>query len=250
MDSPFIVIAGWIFLTVAVICWTNWKREKKKLADIVSTPTSKISTLLREKRNSGKMVEVKGKLVTEEPLLSLFTKMECVFYHAIERDKVREVSYSSRNGSGGKRERIYYSTSTDERSSKNFFIEDETGRIPVSPEGFEVEGKTVLKKEEPRPGADEFNLGVAFKPCGEKIIAVQNIETILPVGQNAYAIGELFVGKHGPFIGADPLKEKTCLISVQSEEFMVRAGSAKTRKNLIIGIVSLIVGIFLIFWGW
>jgi hypothetical protein len=71
---------------------------------------------------------------------------------------VREVSYSSRNGSGGKRERTYYSTSTDERSSENFFIEDETGRIAISPEGFEVKGKTVLKKEEPRQGADEFKV--------------------------------------------------------------------------------------------
>lgn len=247
MTRPFVVIAGWILCIVAIICRENWKRQRKRLTDIASTPTSKVAELLQAQKNSGKIVEVKGKLVAEEILSAPFTQRDCVFFHSTERDKVRAISYDSRSGSGRKRERIYYSTNTDSRSSQKFFIEDETGKIGIDPEGFEIEGDVVLKTEKAtHDEKNTINLGVAFQQCGEKIIAVLRKEMILPPGKRAYAIGELFVGSQGPFIGADPLKEKTCLVSLQSEESMLSDSSESVRKNLVIGILSLIAGLSLI----
>ncbi|MGM0601056.1 MAG: GIDE domain-containing protein [Candidatus Rifleibacteriota bacterium] len=246
MNNWITVLAGWIILIVAVVSFTNWKKQKKKLKHIVNTPTSKISSLLREKRNTGKMVEVKGKLVIEEPLLSPFTKRKCVFYHSTVVDEVRKVYMSE----GRKRQRIYHSTSTDERSNDIFFIEDDTGKIQVDPEGFEIDSRTVLNKKESKPGEKGLNFGTIFKPYGEKIIAVITKEKILPVGQKAYAIGELFVSGSKIFIGSDPLKEKTCFISTKSEEFLVSSNISKSKKNFVVGIVATIVGLSLIYLGW
>lgn len=246
MDNWIIVLIGWIFLIGAVVCFTNWKKQKKKLKHIVDTPTSKIASILGEKRNTGKMVEVKGKLVAEDPLLSPFTKQKCVFYHSTVVDKVRKVY----NSGGSKRQSFYDSTSTDQRSSQKFFIEDDTGKIPIDPEGFEIDGKLVLNKKKHKPGENGWSFGPLFKPYGEKIIAVVTKESILPVGQKAYAIGELFVSDAKAFIGSDPLQVNTCFVSIKSEEFLVRDNTSKIRMNFALGIVAAIVGLFLIVVGW
>jgi hypothetical protein len=246
MENWITVLAGWILLIGAVVCFTNLRNQKKKLKHILNTPTSKVASLLREKRNTGKMVEVKGKLVVEEPLLSPFTKSRCVFYHSTVVDEVRKVYMSG----GTKRQSIYHSTSTDERSSQRFFIEDDSGKIQIDPEGFEIDGSRVLNKKEPKPGENGLNFGAFFKPYGEKIIAVITKETILPVGKQAYAIGELFVSGAKVFIGSDPMNEKTCFVSLKSEEFLVRDNKGKIKKNLVGGIVATIAGLTLIYLGW
>ena len=224
MEKPELLIFGLVLISVAGYFFYRWYVLRKKLIDIIATPTSKIGTLLNAKKNSGNIVEVKGKLVSDEDLLkSPYANRDCVYYHSTEKDKVREVSQPA--GSRHKSTRIYYSISSEVKSDKKFFIEDTTGRIAIDPEGAEVDGLVVHKTIEPVSGSESSGFfGSMFEPCGERIVAVLKEEEILPASRQAYVIGELFVGSKGPFIGSSPAKDKTFFISLKTEESLVGAG--------------------------
>jgi hypothetical protein len=228
MEKPELLIFGISLLAMGGVVFYLWLEMRKKIIDIVATPTSKIGSLLGARSNSGKIVEVKGKLVGEDEMLkSPFANRDCVYYHAIEKDKVREVYYAS-GRSGGKRSRIYYSVSSEYKSNQRFFIEDGSGRIPIDPEGAEIHGIKVFNTIEPVGGGESFGfLSTMLEPCGEKIIAVIKEETILPANRRVYVIGELFVGSKGPFIGGSPTKDKTFMVSVKSEEELIGEGQRK-----------------------
>ncbi|HAE37488.1 MAG TPA: hypothetical protein DCG57_02480 [Candidatus Riflebacteria bacterium] len=231
MQQPELLIIGLVLCGFAGYFFYRWYVLRKKLIDIIATPTSKIGTLLNAKKNSGNIVEVKGKLVTDADLLkSPFANRDCVYYHAVEKDKVREVSQPP--GSRSKSTTIYYSVSSDMKSDRQFFIEDNTGRIAIDPEGAEVDGQVVHKTIEPVGGGDSSGFfGSMFEPCGEKIIAVLKEEAILPVNRQAYVIGELFVGSKGPFISSSPAKDKTFFISLKTEEALV--GESQREMNFL-----------------
>lgn len=223
MEQPELLIAGLCLFAFAIYFFYRWYVLRKKIINIIATPTSKIGSLLNAKKNTGKIVEVKGKLVAdEEPLKSPFASRDCVYYHSVEKDKVREISRGSRNS---KQTRVYLSVSSDVKSDTKFYIEDNSGRILIDPEGAEVDGMVVHKTIEPVGGGGSTGFfGSMFEPCGTKIIAVVKEEEILPNNRNAYVIGELFVGKKGPFIGGSPAKDKTFFVSLKTEEDLVGEG--------------------------
>jgi len=231
MEKPELLIIDLILCGIAGYFFYRWYVLRKKLIDIIATPTSKIGTLLNAKKNSGNIVEVKGKLVSDDELLkSPFASRDCVYFHAVEKDKVRVISQGS--GSRRRSTRIYYSVSSDVKSDKQFYIEDNTGRIAIDPEGADVDGLVVHKTIEPVGGGDSSGFfGSMFEPCGEKIIAVLKEETILPANRQAYAIGELFVGSKGPFISSSPAKDKTFFISLKTEEALV--GESQREMNFL-----------------
>ncbi|PKL47695.1 MAG: hypothetical protein CVV42_12425 [Candidatus Riflebacteria bacterium HGW-Riflebacteria-2] len=224
MEKPELLIAGLCVLAIAIYFFYRWYVLRRKIIDIIATPTSKISTLLNAKQNAGNVVEVKGKLVADnEVLKSPYANKDCVYYHSVEKNKIREVSQPS--GSRRKHVRVYLEVFSETKSDKRFFIEDNTGRIPIDPEGAEVDGMFVHKTIEPVGGGDSSGFfGSMFEPCGSKIIAVLKEEQILPANRNAYSIGELFVGSKGPFIGGSPAKDKTFFISLKTEEALVGEG--------------------------
>jgi len=224
MEKPELLIAGLCVLAIGVYLFYRWYVLRQKIIDIIATPTSKIGTLLNAKKNAGNVVEVKGKLVGEDELLkSPYASKDCVYYHSTEKNKIREVTQSS--GSRGKSVRTYVETFSESKSDRRFFIEDETGRISIDPEGAEVDGMVVHKTIEPVGGGDSTGFfGSMFEPCGSKIIAVIKEEQILPANRKAYLIGELFVGSKGPFIGGSPAKDKTFFISLKTEEALIGEG--------------------------
>jgi len=251
MRHPILIITGWIICIPAVYYIDRWRKLRKKLKDITGTQTSLIGSLLRSSRSTGRIVEVKGKLVANsEVLKSYFTESDCVFFHAVEKDKVREV-YKSKSSDLTNSSRIYYSISTDKKSEHTFYLEDSTGKILIDPEGAEVDGKVVLKSIEPTFGEENSStFSSAFQPCGEKIIAVIKEEQILPLGEQAYVIGELFFGSNGPIIGSSPEKDKTFLISLKDEETLVKSGNSELYQAIVFSIVASVAGIALIIMGW
>lgn len=229
MEKPELIIIGCVLICFAGYLFYRWYVLRKKIIDILNTPTSKISSLLGATKGSGKMVEIKGKIIANDEILrSPHTNRECVYYHSTEKDKIRKIYQES--GRHTKKTRIYFNTTADLKSDRVFYIDDTTGRIAIDPEGAEVDGQVVLKKLEPvGMGESSSWLGNMFEPCGEKIIGTLKEEQILPPNRYAYVIGELFVGKKGPFLASTPTKDKTFLISLKSEESLV--GDGKKELN-------------------
>lgn len=94
-------------------------REKKRL--IENIPTSTVRGM------AVGLVEVKGKAVCiEQPLISYFAKAPCVFF----RYQVEELR------SSGKSSR--WVTIASYSSTNYFYLEDETGKVAVDPQGAEL----------------------------------------------------------------------------------------------------------------
>jgi len=222
MNSPVFFIFLIVILFFAGAGLYRWFLLRRKIAHIVNTPTSQIRQLLDGRFKRETMVEVKGALTIDEPLMAPYTKRECVFFHSQEIDKIERIEYRRTSKGSRKTRTIVYNTTSERKSYQKFYIEDFTGRIEVCPASFEIEGKKVLDREVPRQGASSGFWGTLFKPCGDKIIADITRESILPLHQKAYIIGHYYIGNDGPYIGGCPDKAKTSLISVQSEEEILK----------------------------
>ncbi len=97
---------------------------------IENTPTSKIRSIAMG------MVEVKGEAVRKYALISPMSQTPCVFY--------RLTKYKRRA-----RDHQWRVTSVSSSNNVPFYIEDETGRVEVNPEGCQVRAGT---KQEGTPG--------------------------------------------------------------------------------------------------
>ncbi|MFA5598710.1 MAG: GIDE domain-containing protein [Pusillimonas sp.] len=233
MINPVFILFAIVILAFAGRLLFKWFLLRRKITHIVNTPTSQIRHLLDGRFKRETMVEVKGTLTTDEPLTAPYTKRDCVFFHSQEIDKIERIEYR-RTGKGSKKNRsIVYNTTSERKSYQKFYIEDFTGRIEVCPASFEIEGKKVLDREIPREGASSGFWGTLFKPCGDKIIADITRESILPLHQKAYIIGHYYIGNEGPYIGGCPDKAKTSLISVQTEDEIVKQLSRKSYLYLL-----------------
>ncbi|MDI9308572.1 MAG: hypothetical protein QM535_00035 [Limnohabitans sp.] len=112
----FLVIIG--FIVLAFFLPSN-KNNFLKYQSIL--PTSKIHSVATG------LAEVKGKLISKERLVSPLRDKPCIgFYYKIQEVKKDDDGKDS------------YTTIFSEQICKNFFIQDETGKIEVNPEKMEL----------------------------------------------------------------------------------------------------------------
>jgi hypothetical protein len=127
------------------------------------TPTSKVRSMAIG------LVELKGKVVAGETVLSPYTKKPCVFYdYRMERLEVRRFYSPSARRWITTREWVLERTASE---CRRFYLEDETGRVLVDPEGADVpevsvyeEGNAPRRKHSERvvlPGSAVYVMGTA-----------------------------------------------------------------------------------------
>jgi hypothetical protein len=217
----------------------DFRRYRKKISDIVLTPTSEISELLDYRGEKEKIVEVKGMLGTTQTVVSPYTGTECAYYCSIELEKQQKMVYRGYGESRRAYPKVVYKTLSEEKSSHPFYVEDKTGLITVDPEGFELEGRVVLEEETP---VETLSLMESIRPTSTEDRTISKIkkEIVLMPEERVYIIGELFVGEKSNFIGSDPFKNKTSLISVNEEYKIVRKYAGVAARRLL-GAVALVV---------
>ncbi len=233
MRYPEYLLLGLVFIILGGFLVYQWFKVRRKISSMVNTPTSPVSTLLKSQPSQGRIVEIKGRLVAGNSLLRApYTGRDCVFYHSVTKDKLKEV-YS--NTKGQKRSRITHNVTEDIRSSELFYVEDRTGRIAIDPHGFEIEAQTVMNKERPTDSNPGRGLLGIFQPdYGTYCIAVIKEEKILPEKHPVYVIGELFHTPQGPFISASVDQKATAFLSLKTEETLL-AESRREQLHLLLG---------------
>ncbi|MDD3148890.1 MAG: GIDE domain-containing protein [Candidatus Riflebacteria bacterium] len=246
MNYPeYFALALVVFGLSAYVAY-EWLKLRRKIKDILATPTSQIASLLNgPKTRQGQTVEVKGMVMPAGPILNApYTDRDCVFYHSVKKDKVKEVS---RDLGGKTRSHIRYNTVEELRSTDLFYVEDHTGKIAVDPAGLEIEGVRVMNTEKScdgNPGAGF--LGIFRPPEGDYYMAVLKEEHILPPKKRVYLIGQLFQGRQGPFIGAPVEKTTTAFLSVKTEETLVEENRRQLYFYTAAWALAVIAGVFFI----
>jgi hypothetical protein len=201
----------WLFVlfVVAVAFWAAGglllyvRRRARRKVDLIrqtqTTDASEISAF-----SPGTSVEVKGTLRCDSPLHSEMAEESCACYLSrVTREYVRSSGPSSDDTPGSHRSRqISSETLSEVARAVTFFVEDETGRVEVHPEGSEVDAKKVVDRFEPSasPG---FTLGGAPVPFDEEAstLGYRYTESVLPTDAPVYVLG---VVREDGGIGAGP----------------------------------------------
>ena len=233
MRYPEYLLLGLVFIILGGFLVYQWFKVRRKISNMVNTLTSPVGTLLKSQPSQGRIVEIKGRLIAGNTLLRApYTGRDCVFYHSVTSDKLKEVY---KNHKGQKRSRINRNITEDIRSSELFYVEDHTGRFAIDPQGFEIEAKTVMNKERPTDNNPGSGLLGIFQPdYGTYCVAVIKEEKILPEKHPVYVIGELFYTPQGPFISASVDNKATAFLSLKTEETLL-AESRREQLYLLLG---------------
>jgi len=166
-------------------------RTRRKLELIRQTQTTDASAV--SEFSPGTTVEVKGTLSCESPLHSEMAEERCACcVSRVTREYVRSSGPSSDNNSPGS----HHSRQTASETLAEivrvvpFFVEDDTGKVEVHPQGPEVDAQKVVDRFEPSasPG---FTLGGAPVPFDEEAntLGYRYTESVLPVDAPVYVLG-------------------------------------------------------------
>ncbi len=239
MEYPEYMLLGLVFIILGGFIIYQWFKVRRKISHMVNTPTSPIGTLLKSQPSQGRIVEIKGRLAAGQALLKApYTGRDCVFYHSVTSDKLKEVY---KNHKGHKCSKITHNITEDIRSSELFYVEDRTGRIAIDPQGFSIEAQTVMNKERPTDHDPGKGLLGIFQPdYGTYCIATIKEEKILPEKFPVYVIGELFHTPQGPFISAAVDNKATAFLSLKTEETLL-AESRREQLHLLLGLLLVMI---------
>jgi hypothetical protein len=227
-----------VAVAIAVALWIWRSRVGNELLLMASTETSRTADVAA--KPVGSVVELKGKLHGEAPLMSEFAKVSCLYYRALTE---REVEHSSRNSKGQMERRRSYETITDVVRFAPVMVDDGSGRAVVNLEGAKVEGKQVHQRRETE-GIDLASVVGSLIGASGRTIAHRFTEWVIEPDAPIYVLGTAL---GGGVVGKAPDggKKQPFIVSVKSEE--ARTKSLRwTRIWLLVGAaVALVVAIAL-----
>ena len=240
-----------IFLVAGGVLLYVRSKNKQKAGLMSQTETSnatEVSSLA-----PGTLVEVKGTLRCEEPLTSEMSEKSCAYYSATVTREYLERDYGDDDDVGSDRRSEVISQN---EQFAPFSVEDETGNVPVSAEGAEVDARQVVNRFERNTGNGGPSISVGGATLnvggGERTIGYRFTESILPVDAPVYVLGTV---QESGEIGAPSLddKEGRFVVSHRSEEALGQS-LGKTVLWLgvgaiaapVAGVILLVIGIFVL----
>jgi hypothetical protein len=197
----------------------------------------------------GTLVEVKGTLRCEAPLVSEMAGETCAYYSSQVVREYLERDYDDDDDVG-----------SDQRSevvAQNeqfapFTVEDATGSVPVNAEGAEVDAREVVNRFERNTGSEgpSITLGGATINLGggERTLGYRYTESILPVDAPVYVLGA--VQENGEIRApASGESRQRFVVSHRSEEALGESLGKTVLWLGVGGIAAVVVGIILLVVG-
>ncbi|MBN1797043.1 MAG: E3 ubiquitin ligase family protein [Spirochaetales bacterium] len=260
--GPFIgigLVAGAIALFVA------YSFQSKKLFQIKSTETSQINELKEISSavatdigggSFNQITEVKGKAVCDNPLTSELAKAKCVYYSmSVTREYEETYWDTDANGNRIQQTRRGSDSVAHNTRSTPFYIQDATGNIKVNPDGASFVTEKAYSRFEPgevrgtslRIGGLTINLGSITQSSQRRTIGYRYEEEIIPLNRVLYVLGEA-ADASGELCMQKPAKKGSkFIISVKSEEELIRSAKGSMTVLLILSLIAGIGGITLFF---
>ncbi len=248
-------------IVLAVILFAVSLSQKNKLYQMQATETLTAKALSDSASDVAgeigagsfnQVTEIKGKSVCDNPVTSELAQMECVYYSMrITREYEEDYWDTDAEGRRTRKTRRGSDTVASNVRSTPFYIEDSTGKIKVNPEGCLAVTEKVMSKFEPgerrtgRMKIGRFSLdfgGLSPISGGRRTIGYRYDEEIIPLGRDLYVLGEA-TDKSGEVQIAKPDdKKKKFIVSVKSEETLVKSAKSTSVGLMIGSTVSAVAG--------
>lgn len=197
-------------------------------------------------------VELKGTIVSDNLVTTPFSNRKVAYYNS-KVAQVTEIKEQYRNSNGNIQTRTtkHENTISNEKSSQEIFMKDNSSEEPVI---LELNG-TGCKLDIPKT-FDRFenknNLGnygyfksFSWNTFGAETIGFKMTEETIDANQNLYVIGEAFRVGDTLHIGKPQDSKKPFIITTKSEEDLVNSSKQKAMFTLIGGIIAIVVGIIM-----
>jgi len=259
--------AGIILIVLGVVLFFVRRSQQARLLDIrfVQTTTAKDLMELAKSVQEGvgraggfrQQVELKGVIQSETELLSEIAKLPCVYYRAEITREYEEV-YSETNPETKQVERKTRRSSEVISSNSrmaNFYLQDSTGKVLVNPKGADLGKETVVDRfEANRSGGSgsidfgNFHFSLSGISGGGGTLGYRFHEEILPVGRSVYVLGEAS-DNSGQLIVQKPAEKGRYIISLKSEEELVKSASSSVQWTLYGAILCGVAGVVLVVIG-
>ena len=253
-------IIGSLLIIVGIVLYFVHRRHTGRLGHMRRLQTSTVQALQETAQavaqqigagSWGEYVEMKGKVQCDRPLTSELSQTPCVHY---QMQVIREYEETEIDKDGDRRTRRRSDTVSNHQQSVPFWIEDQTGRIEIEPEGANIDTVQVMNEFRPEEsrgaqisfGAVTFNLGNFQISSGGRTLGYRFVEKVLPLERRVYVLAR--ASDHsGRLALVKPTDSgQVFLISLKSEE-QLTASSQKTADLTFYGMFgSLGVGLVLV----
>jgi hypothetical protein len=199
-----------------------------------------------------KMVEVKGTIETQQPLLSHLSMKQCVYSHTVIQEKTEEW----RKGSDGEMHSYTkWRTVNDWEESCPFFVNDGTGKIEVFPTEAQFIGDTITDDFEDSGNSYQSDMNHAMDAIGLDVavgdhnwgggrsvkLGEKKTETIIPVNVPVYVLGEA-TDAMGRTVIAMPLEGDSFIVSMKSEEELTESSNSSATMFQYLGFILIAAG--------
>jgi hypothetical protein len=211
------IFAGVFAVAAALLAW--WRRTVvKELAVMEATPTSRAADVVR--MAPGTLVEVKGVLRCEQPIIAEFSQRPCLYSLSVIEREYERITTDSQG-----RQQRQRSRETVQSNARNArcAIFDDSGGVGIDFTGASVEAIEVMRRYE-SGGGGIGSLITSLAGAGGTL-GHYYIESIIPPETPGYVLGTV---REGGVVGAAPDKKNPFVISHKSEEERVKSlGSTK-----------------------
>jgi hypothetical protein len=256
-----------IVLLIVAVGLLLWRRSRQaRLGAILGTETSTVKEVtelgayvregLEGHTGFNRVCELKGAISCDTPLTSEVAKQACVYY-AMTVTRDYEESYVETDNQGNQHQRTKRSSNTVASNSQRtaFWLEDETGRIPVDPQGAEIDAEQVVDRYEP---ADQLQIGLSIGGLqlgigglgGTRTLGYHYRESVLPPGRQAFVLGEASDSSGTLTVQKPREKGAKFIISLKSEEQLVQSAQRTVNWLLygavasgVLGVAALVLGL-------
>lgn len=214
MKPPFLVFSGGLTLVGLIILWlrNNNRRDAKAMA---ATETSTAASVARAA--PGTLVEVKGQIRCDAPVLSEYSGTPSVYFRSLLE---RDVEYEETGSDGKRQTRTRKDTLHRNVGHATFFVEDESGRVLVHPHQADIDA--VMVHEEFQVPAHLASHLVNLLSSRQERLTYR--EYALAATGPVYVLGTVQPDRSiGPPPPQTPDEKKVFVISHRSEEQMARA---------------------------
>jgi hypothetical protein len=207
----------WIGLIIAgIAAWASLRAcRKRRLID--NLPTSKTQGVFIG------LVELKGTVECEQPLMSYLAATACVYYSFdIEEQWSRMVTTTESDGKGGTRtvtrQESGWTSVASQIESTPFYLKDDTGHLLIRPDGARIEAIDVFSETCTPLNPLYYGKGPAGGIMDSDHIR-RFTETAIPLQAPLFIVGQARERKDvvAPEIAADP-QASEYLISTRSQE--------------------------------
>jgi len=261
----FPLIIGLVLMGISAFLFFQQRNLKVELFAMSATETSEVKILQQlaqeisdELGKSGgfrQQVEVKGRIRCEQYLVADISQKPCVYCETIIREEYEKTQWKTDN-EGNMHQKTERGSATLSKSTRqvDFYVEDETGQILVSPDQAKVEGVKIYDQFHPADTIEELEISVGeveieFFPQDEDkhhTLGYTYQEIMLPVETQVYILGEVSDRDGNLQIHAPREENQPFLITHKSEEEVAQEKKKSVVSRLVWIRITLFLGVGLI----